>query len=102
MNWSMIPLGLFGLLNLFLAVLAPTQARGTAGAVVVFLVAGVLILLGLQRHVPLAVGLGCLLGMVAPVWMGILMSGNVDWLHIGVRFVIVALFFGLWIKSRFP
>lgn len=100
MNWSMIPLGLFGLLNLFLAAAAPTQAKGTAGAVVVFLVAGVLILGGLQRDVPAAVAIGCLLGMLAPVWMGVLMSGHVNWLHIGVRLAIVALFFGLWLKFR--
>lgn len=100
MNWSMFPLGLFGLLNIFLAFVAPSQAQGTLGAVIVFGVAAAAILTGLWSGAPLLVALGCLLGMVAPVWMGVLMSGNVNWLHITVRFVIVAIFFGLWFKFR--
>lgn len=100
MNWSALPLGLFGLLNIFLAFVAPTQARGTAGASAVFAAAGLLILGGVWRGVPAAVLVGYLLGMLAPVWMGVLMSGNVNPLHIAVRFVIVALLFGLWLHFR--
>lgn len=45
--WAALPLGLFALLNFFLAFLAPTQAKGTAGASFVFAVAGAAIALGL-------------------------------------------------------
>lgn len=91
---------LFGLLNVFLVFIAPGQARGAGGAMLVFGGAAVFILAGLWRNNPLLVLAGCLLGLIAPVWMGLLMSGNVNWLHIAVRLVIVALFFMLWMKFR--
>lgn len=100
MHWSIIPLGLFGLLNVFLAFIAPTQAKGTLDASLTFALAAALILTGLWRSAPALAGLGCLLGMLAPVWMGLLMSGNVNPLHIGVRLLLVALFFGLWLRYR--
>lgn len=97
--WAALPLGLFALLNFFLAFLAPTQAKGTAGASFVFVVAGAAIALGLWREQPLLVGLGILLGMVSPVWMGLLMNGNVNPLHIAVRAALAALFFWVWLRS---
>ncbi|WP_199699903.1 hypothetical protein [Deinococcus sp. RM] len=100
MHWSIFPIGLFGLLNLFLAVVAPSQARGAGSASFVFVLAAAAILLGLWRGQPPMVAFGCLLGLICPVWMGLLMSGNVNWLHIAVRLVIVVLLFGLWLKFR--
>lgn len=97
--WAALPLGLFALLNFFLAFMAPTQAQGTAGASFVFAVAGAAIGLGLWRGQPLLVGLGIVLGMGAPVWMGRLMSGNVNPLHIVVRAGLAALFFWIWLRS---
>ena len=100
MHWSNVPLGLVLLLNVFLAFVAPSQAQGSGGATAAFGLAAALIGAGMwTNNVPLAL-LGCLLGMVAPVWMGLLMTGNVNWLHITVRFAIVALCFGLWLRYR--
>ena len=96
----MLPIGLFGLLNIFLAFVAPSQAQGAGGAAFMFGGAAALILAGLWRNNPSLILAGALLGMIAPVWMGLLMSGHVNWLHITVRFVIVALFFMLWMKFR--
>ena len=95
-----MPLGLIGLLNIFLAVAAPSQANGAGGAAAVFALAAALIAAGLWSSNILLALLGCVLGMAAPIWMGLLMTGNVNWLHIAVRFVIVALCFGLWLRYR--
>ena len=100
MQWSMLPIGLFGLLNVFLAFIAPGQAQGAGAAAFMFGCAAALILVGLWRNNPLLLLVGALLGLIAPVLMGFLMSGNVNWLHIAVRLVIVALFFMLWMKFR--
>lgn len=96
----MLPIGLFGLLNVFLVFSAPQQAKGAGGAAFVFGCAAALILAGLARNNPALLLAGCGLSIVAPIWMGFLLNGQPNPVHIAVRFVIVALFFMLWMRFR--
>lgn len=100
MHWSMYPLAVFGLLNLFLAWTAPQRVKGAAGAAIVFGLAAVLIGWGLWHARPWLVGLGLIFSLDAPMRMGQLMHGRINGRHVAARLVIVTLFFLLWMTFR--
>lgn len=100
MNWSILPLAIYGLLNTPLFILAPRQARGAWGAAAGFALAALCVLLGLWQTNTVLVLLGLAFSLAAPVWMGFLLHGKPKPAHHLVRAAVVAVCFGLWISFR--
>lgn len=96
----MLPLGLFGVLNIFLAVAARQRVNRAAGVTTVFSLAAVLIGWGLWNSNPVLVGLGLIFSLDAPMRMGQLLHGRINWRHVLIRLLVIALFFLLWMNFR--
>ncbi|GAA5500857.1 hypothetical protein Dxin01_00585 [Deinococcus xinjiangensis] len=98
MNWSSLPLLFFGLLNLSLVFVSLRRVKGATGVALMFAGAAGLIWAGLWRSNPPMTFLGCLLSLLAPVWMGFLLHGKPTPAHHVVRLLLVTLCFVLWIS----
>jgi hypothetical protein len=98
-TWATLLLLLFGLLQFVLGVVAGRHSRGVG---VLFGTAGMALLLGLWQVNVMLVGLGALLSLLAPLWLGILRRGTPTWLHHLIRSGLVILGLWLWWTTSTP
>lgn len=92
MPWQNIPISVFAVLNLVLAV---SLVRKLRGAALCFALAGALLLAGIAGHSAGFVLCGAGFSLLAPLWVG-RSQGKLRWLHHGLRLLVVVALWKLW------